>query len=253
MVSVYKFATQDKLAEELGDYILQKQTAALSSGSKFTVAISGGSLIKVLYKALIQDTALASRIKWDKWHVYFVDERIVPLEHADSNYGAFKKEVLDKLDSNTLSQLHVYPINEASVLDESKSNEDIAREYEAILPKDLDLLLLGCGPDGHTCSLFPDENHRYLLDERERRVMWCHDSPKPPSDRITITLPVIRDSGAIAFVAEGSSKQDIMHEIFDAKNTKLPTALINSLYGDKVCWFVNDEAFEKVEDKTILV
>lgn len=245
MVNVLIHSAQDNLPERLGEYLLNLQNKALATGTTFKVAISGGSLVNVLNKALLQDENIAAHIKWAQWEIYFVDERIVPLTHEDSNYGAFKTAVLDHLSAE--QQPKVAPLDETMI---GGSNEKIAEAYESLLPKVFDSLLLGCGPDGHTCSLFPDQEHRYLINEQVKRVMWCHDSPKPPSDRITVTLPVLADAQNIAFVAEGSSKQPIMHEIFDLKNDKLPTALINKLYGDKVTWFVNDEAFTKVETTT---
>lgn len=251
MVTVHVHSKTDNLPEKLGQYLLNQQNKALSKGNTFKIAISGGSLINVLRLGLIENKDISSKIKWDHWEIYFVDERIVPLNHPDSNYGAFKASVLDNLTDTNLPK--VFPINESLLNNNNNkaANMEIAEDYEKILPKQLDSLLLGCGPDGHTCSLFPDLKHKYLLEEHTKRVMWCHDSPKPPSDRITITLPVLNDSVAIAFIAEGESKQPIMHEIFDLKDLNLPTALINTLYGDKVTWFVDDKAFTKVENKDI--
>lgn len=215
MVTVGVFSERASLTHQLGEFIVKKQDEALQKKSDFKVSVSGGSLIDALYESLVADESLSSRVQWSKWQIYFSDERIVPLTDADSNYGAFKRAVLDKLPST--SQPNVYPMDESLIGSDAESNNKIAAEYERIVPQVLDLVLLGCGPDGHTCSLFPGETHRYLLNETTKRVAWCHDSPKPPSDRITFTLPVLKDAKALCFVAEGSSKQNIMHEIFDLK------------------------------------
>lgn len=258
MVKVCKYTEEAVLAHKVGEYIIRRQDEALELDPKrqFTVAISGGSLINVLKKCLVEDNSLSNKVKWAQWQIYFCDERLVPLDDADSNYGAFKKAVLDPLTHNG-DHLNlgptIYTINEALVHQGTHQNEKIAQEYESLLPsKGFDLLLLGCGPDGHTCSLFPGDSHKYLLQEKSKKVLWCHDSPKPPSDRITFTLPVIAESRNIAFIAEGSSKQDIMHQIFDLKDENLPTALINNSYSEKVYWFVNEEAFKKVKDKSTI-
>ncbi|CCC69724.1 hypothetical protein NCAS_0D01430 [Naumovozyma castellii] len=245
MVTVHKYTAEESLAHNLGQFILESQDKALKNHQKFNLAISGGSLNNVLHKAFIEDKVLASKVDWNSWAIYFVDERLVPLDDPDSNFGAFKKAVLDHLPANKAPK--VYPIDEELVKKGVDSFAQVTMDYEKIIPKNFDLVLLGCGPDGHTCSLFPGPTHNYLLDEKHRRVMWCRDSPKPPSDRITVTLPVLGDAESICFVAEGASKQPIMHEIFDLKNTKLPSALVNHLYDAKVHWFVNDEAFTKVE------
>lgn len=105
-----------------------------------------------------------------------------------------------------------------------------------------DLLLLGCGPDGHTCSLFP--NHE-LLRESDAWVAPISDSPKPPAKRITLTLPVVTHGIKIAFVATGAGKKDIMKEIFEGGNG-LPCALVNEGAGERVSWFVDEAAVEGV-------
>ncbi|QLQ77850.1 hypothetical protein HG537_0A00970 [Torulaspora globosa] len=255
MVKVYKYSEKQELARKVGEFIVECQDRAIGEDGNgtFAVAISGGSLVNVLRASLVDDDELSAKVKWSKWQVYFCDERLVPLDDPQSNYGAFKTAVLDPL-SHHGDHLNlgptVYTINEALVHQGSHQNEKIAEEYASLLPPTgFDLLLLGCGPDGHTCSLFPGETHKYLLSET-RTVAWCHDSPKPPSDRITFTLPVIAQARNIAFVAEGSSKQQIMHEIFDQKNVSLPTALINASHPEKVHWFVDNEAFSKVHDQS---
>ncbi|KLU87504.1 6-phosphogluconolactonase [Magnaporthiopsis poae ATCC 64411] len=105
-----------------------------------------------------------------------------------------------------------------------------------------DLLLLGCGPDGHTCSLFPGHE---LLRETSAWVAPIEDSPKPPPRRITLTLPVVTHSVRVAFVATGAGKRDVMKEIFDGDGG-LPCALVNQGAGDRCSWFVDNSAVEGV-------
>lgn len=258
MVRVYKYSEKQALARSVGEFIVECQDKALGpeGNGTFTVAISGGSLVNVLKTSLVDDEQLSPKVQWSKWEIYFCDERLVPLDDPQSNYGAFKAAVLDPL-SHHGDHLNLGPtifaINEALVKQGSHQNEKIAEEYASLLPtKGFDLLLLGCGPDGHTCSLFPGEAHKYLLQETTKTVAWCHDSPKPPSDRITFTLPVIAASRNVAFVAEGDSKQQIMHQIFDLHDESLPTALINASESEKVHWFVDDAAFAHVQDTSAL-
>jgi 6-phosphogluconolactonase len=117
--------------------------------------------------------------------VFLADERLVPLEHEDSNYRLIKEFLLDKA---AIPQEQVHPID-VSLLDNA---EECADEYEkqlmgsfagknAVAFPRLDLVLLGMGPDGHTCSLFPGHT---LLDEDLRWVAHIEDSPKPPLRRI---------------------------------------------------------------------
>lgn len=106
-----------------------------------------------------------------------------------------------------------------------------------------DLLLLGCAPDGHICSLFP--NHP-LLREEYAWVAPVEDAPKPPPRRITLTLPVIYHSHRVTFVVEGSTKAPVIKTIMERPEKGLPSSLVNEAAAGKVSWFVDDEALTGV-------
>ena len=174
----------------------------------------------------------------------------MPLDHEDSNHRLVKEELLDKIPSE-LGTPKVYPID-VKYLDDV---QELADQYEKTLvsvfaARDsvklplFDLLLLGCGPDGHTCSLFPGSD---LLRESEAWVLSISDSPKPPPKRITISLPVAQHGLKIGFVATGGGKKDIMRQIFDTdEGQQLPCGLVNHKGGDRVSWFVDYAAIEGV-------
>lgn len=249
MVSIHAYENSASLAASLAQYILAQQDAALESGNRFNISVSGGSLLAALRTALVDDAAVRERVKWTQWHVYFSDERLVPLEHPDSNYGAFKAQVLDPLlaHDGALGPT-CYAINESLVgLGE---NDRVAAEYQSLLPEQFHLVLLGCGPDGHTCSLFPGPTHRYLLDEDPaKRVAWCHSSPKPPADRITFTLPTLASASALCFVAEGAAKQPVLARILSPQpDLSLPAALVSSRFAPCVSWFVDNAAIHDLDN-----
>ncbi|KAG7860867.1 hypothetical protein KL939_001434 [Ogataea angusta] len=242
MVSVHSYADSQDVADAVSRYVIQNQNAALEKSNKFRIAISGGSLGKVLNKGLIANKKNFSNVKWSKWEVYFSDERLVPLDHEDSNYGLFNEMVLKSLREHNVALPEVITIDESLLAADGSTDDKIASDYEDKLPEALDLILLGCGPDGHTCSLFP--GHK-LLGEKSRRIAYLQDSPKPPPRRVTFTFPVLFNSKNIAFVAEGAGKAPVLSQIFEENDSGLPCELVNK--GPvPVSWFVNDPAVQGV-------
>lgn len=260
--TLYSFADTAELAASLRTYLLQCQSAGFSRHDSFKVAVSGGSLPKILAQALLAkdtpDQVVPEIIDFSKWEIFFADERAVPLDHADSNYKLVKDEFLDRIPAGQ-ARPQVHPIDVAYLDDV----QEMADAYQTALmssfaAKDsvklpvFDLLLLGCGPDGHTCSLFPRHE---LLRERDSWVAAIEDSPKPPARRITLTLPVVTHALNIAFVATGSGKNDVMKQIFDhphiegedeAGTPNLPCGLVNQHGADRVSWFTDHPAVDGV-------
>lgn len=179
----------------------------------------------------------------------------MPLDDPDSNYGLLKKELLDHLPADH-ARPTVIPIDPTL-----ESPAAVAEAYESVLRSNvpstessssfpaLDLVLLGCGPDGHTASLFP--GHALLLasDTTQKAVDFLTDSPKPPPSRVTLTLPVLARTGAqVVFVAEGAAKGPVLKQILDDKSNvydgTLPCAQVNAAADGRVTWYVSETAFK---------
>ena len=251
--NLYSFASIDnELAPNLRKYILEQQNEALKRHGVFRLAVSGGSLPKTMAKALLAQSSGSEddKTEFSKWEIFYADERCVPLTHEDSNHKLVKEEFLDKIPQE-LGQPKVFPIDEKYLDDEQECADQYEKTLVSIfaardsvkLPL-FDLILLGCGPDGHTCSLFPD--HR-LLRESDAWVLSIGDSPKPPPKRITLSLPVVLHGGKIGFVATGGGKQEVLKKIFETEEgSKLPCGLVNAGAGDKVSWFCDAPATEGV-------
>ncbi|KIW08954.1 6-phosphogluconolactonase [Verruconis gallopava] len=253
--NLYSFDNPDALAKNLRAFVLTAQNESIARHDVFRVAVSGGSLPKVLAKALLADPDPArvdrDTPKYSKWEIFYADERAVPLDHEDSNHRLVKEELLDKIDTEKYGKPEVFPID-VKYLDDV---QEMADQYEQTLVSRFaardsvripmfDLLLLGCGPDGHTCSLFPGSP---LLRETEAWVLPVFDSPKPPPKRITLSLPVASHGIKIGFVATGGGKKEIMKQIFDTvEGRQLPCGLINEFAQERVSWFTDTAAVEGV-------
>ncbi|KAI1180108.1 nagb/rpia/CoA transferase-like protein [Nemania sp. FL0916] len=248
--NLFAFNDVNALTPALRAYVIACQNTGLTRHGVFKVAVSGGSLPKTLAQALLAEPKSEDDVvQFDKWEIFFADERAVPLDHEDSNYALVKKELLDKIPASA-GQPIVHAIDPQHLDD----TQELADQYEKVLVGSFakgdsvklpifDLLLLGSGPDGHTCSLFPGHP---LLRETDAWVAPIDDSPKPPPKRITLTLPVVTHAVRIAFVATGAGKKEIMKEIFEAGNG-LPCALVNEAAGDRCSWFTDNAAVEGVQ------
>lgn len=252
-VTLYSFPDVDKdLAPNLRKYVLDAQNEAIKRHQTFRVAVSGGSLPKVLAKALLTPGSgdEADRADFSKWEIFYADERCVPLTHDDSNHKLVKEELLDKIPAE-LGAPKVFPIDE-TLLDNpleaadayEKTLVSIFAARDSVKLPLFDLLLLGCGPDGHTCSLFPSYPQ---LRQTDAWVLSIEDSPKPPPKRITLSLPVVQHAARTAFVATGAGKQDVLKSIFETEEGRqLPCGLVNEGAGERVSWFCDAAATEGV-------
>lgn len=217
---------------------------------RFKIAISGGSLIKILNQGLLSRQDL---IEWDKWDIYFADERLVPFDSEESNFGNAKREIFDQITGE--SYPNIYYIDESLINDpqecadryEKLLIENFAKKDSVKLPT-FDLLLLGCAPDGHIASLFP----KYGEQLREK-LAWCMpvlNAPSGPENRITLSIPVICHAHRVTFVVEGLTKAPIMRIIMERPEKGLPSSIVNEGAAGRVTWFVDDDALKDCYDIT---
>ena len=152
--------------------------------------------------------------------VWFTDERCVPPDHEHSNFRMTEEALLSKVKGTTVHRMR----GELGPHDGAAAYEN---ELEEFGPEQLDLILLGLGPDGHICSLFPGHD---ALGERERRVVGV-DTPgmAPLLPRITLTLPVVNSSRQIVFLVTGDDKAEAVERVFRAPpDPRAPGSLVES-------------------------
>ena len=211
-----------ELPPVLCNSIVKIASEAISKNGMFSIALSGGSLPKFLVYLPQAFEQQGLEPNWDSWHVFLADERCVPIDHEDSNLKAINTHFLDKV-GVPKSQIYGIDAELTDKLEASAEKEAITKEiadkYETVLktvlpaPHTLDLAVLGFGPDGHTCSLFPGHA---LLKEMNTFVAPIVDSPKPPPCRITLTLGFLNEhTEHIIVCGAGASKNPIIQAVFD--------------------------------------
>ena len=198
--------------------------SAFAERGRFTLALAGGETPKTLYLRLA--TEHRGDLPWRDVHLFWSDERFVPRNHPESNAGA------------ALALLRPLPLREENVHapDTTLAHpEDAARRYEDELLRfhPLDAVLLGIGEDGHVASLFP---RAPALDEMRRLVVAVHDAPKPPQERITMTIPALNGARAVHFLVTGSAKREALRSVLSGAGPSLPASRIRPREGAVIFW-----------------
>jgi 6-phosphogluconolactonase len=205
-------ATAAAVAEAAAQFFTDAVTKAAASRGMARVAISGGTTPKAMF-ALLADPAkpFVKQVPWDKLDLYWVDERCVPPDNAESNYRMTSEALLSKVPLAT-ERIHR--------MEGELDPEVAAARYESTIRNTFklegaetptfDLVLLGMGDDGHTASLFP---HTEALNDLTHIAIANH-VPQKDTWRITLTWPVINQGREVAFLIEGSAKAQVLHDVF---------------------------------------
>lgn len=221
------------LARRVAEWMTE---TALATKGMARATLSGGSTPKALYGLLASDD-FRNRFPWQRVAWFWGDERVVPYDHPDSNYGMARQVMLAKA---PVPPENVHPIPTDG------DPEEAARRYERTLQQVygatsldptrpfFDIMLLGLGADGHTASLLPGNK---VLDERSHWVAVVAQGR--PEVRITLTYPVIESSRHVVFLVQGGAKAAMLRAI-RAGSSDAPAALVRP--AGETIWFVDKEA-----------
>jgi 6-phosphogluconolactonase len=222
-----------------GEEVAARAAAAVAARGRFAIALSGGSTPRALY-ALLADPAapFRQRLPWASTHVFFGDERCVPPDHPDSNYGMARAALLAHVPIPP-RQVHrmrgELPESETAALEYEAELAEAFSLHEGELPR-LDLVLLGLGPDGHTASLFPGTA---ALEERSRLVVANYVA-KLGAYRLTLTYPVLDAARAVLFLVSGAEKAERVADVLE-RGADLPAARVRPSDG-ALLWFLDAPA-----------
>jgi 6-phosphogluconolactonase len=170
---------------------------AIAKGERFTIVAAGGSTPKVLYELLAN-----KEWDWSKVHVFWGDERYVPVTDPQSNEGMTRQAWLDRV-AIPAENIHAIPTDKDDPASAAAQYEQHIQEFFGVSAGEIpqfDLVLLGMGDDGHTASLFP---HTPALKVGDRLVTVGSKDGQP---RITLTVPIINRAKEIIFMIEGAAK-----------------------------------------------
>ncbi|XP_076263109.1 6-phosphogluconolactonase [Rhynchophorus ferrugineus] len=224
--------SREDVITALCNLVESTSNASIEKNGIFNVGVSGGSLVSFLVKGLPE-----IKTDFSKWKIFFCDERLVPIDNPDSTFGLYKKQLVDtEIVSLSADQF----VTAKQDVTGEEAAQDYAEKVKELVPGNpipqFDLLLLGMGPDGHTCSLFP--GHK-ILEETNQWVAYINDSPKPPPNRITLTYPVINNANICVFAVCGKDKADVIKKIH-VDEEDFPAARVKAV--GKVYWIMDKDA-----------
>jgi len=215
-------------------------TSRVREGKTFTVALSGGSTPVRLFKLLAAEP-YRSQMPWHSIHFFWGDERTVPPDDPESNFGTANATLFSRVD---VPENNIHRIK-GELEDPMEAAADYETEFlrffglaEGEVPR-LDLVFLGMGPDGHTASLFPgtqalSETHRLAV------APWID---KLQTHRVTLTCPVFNKAACIQFLVTGTDKADTLKAVLDGNpdRPQFPAQLIRPETGT-LTWLVDEAA-----------
>ncbi|MCP1387112.1 6-phosphogluconolactonase [Corynebacterium sp. TA-R-1] len=165
------------------------------------LVLTGGTAGIALLRRIAELEAEECRIDWARVHVFFGDERNVPVDHPDSNEGQAREALLDHV-AIPAANIHGYGLDGGDMGGAVAAYAETLAQYA---PQGFDIHLLGMGGEGHINSLFP---HTDAVRETDALVLAVTDSPKPPSERATLTLPAVRMADRVWLLVSGAEKAE---------------------------------------------
>ena len=227
----------DGFVHGAAELITDLALAAVAATDRCTVALAGGRTPRPVY-AMLASPAFASRIPWDRVHVFFGDERCVPADDERSNYRMAREALLDHV---PLPPANIHRIaGEADpALAALAYEQEMRRFFRTEVPPAIDLICLGMGDDGHTASLFPGSAG---LREQERWVMPQYVEAMS-SWRVTVTPVLINAARNVAFMVAGAGKAETLARVLTGpyEPDALPAQLVQPVNG-QTHWLVDAAA-----------
>lgn len=236
---VLVFPSVAEIADQAAQRIVALAQAATAQRGRFTLALSGGSTPQALHQRLASP-ALSAAIDWERVHVYWGDERMVPPDHAESNFRMARETLLAHV---PIPAANIFPVPTigGTPADAARAYaETIAAEFGTELPQ-FDLILLGMGPDAHTASLFPGQPEP--AHPGDALVIAVGDAPKPPPDRVSFSYRLINAARVALFLVAGADKAVAVQQVLQGapEQARLPAQGVRPTHGELI-WMIDAAA-----------
>lgn len=226
---VVQFSTPQALAQRAADRLMRTLVALQDTQETVHLCLTGGTIANELYAhfaALVPE----SRLDPARLQLWWGDERFVPLSHPDRN-SQQALSILARTLPISSANTHLMPAVDGKA-DPAEAAFAYAEDLGSVV---FDICLLGVGPDGHVASVFP--NHPSF--DASGKVIGVSNSPKPPAERISLTIPTLNRSKQIWLIASGEVKSEAVKRGL-ARDASLPVGQIQA--ADATIWWIDDQA-----------
>jgi 6-phosphogluconolactonase len=205
----------DAVAHHACARIMSHAEESIRERGTFSIVLAGGNTPAAAYELLARQDC-----EWSKWHVWFGDERCLPVNDNERNSSLAQRTLIDKV-SIPKDQVHVIPAE--------LGPDRAAAEYSRMLDDHgvFDLVLLGMGEDGHTASLFPGKSY-----PAADKAVPVHDAPKPPPDRVSLSYSTLSNCRHLVIIVTGANKAAAVR-LWRTGNA-LPVSNVTSLVDSEV-------------------
>ncbi len=203
------------LAETAAKIIEECSQSALTEKGAFKIVLAGGTTPEKIYQHLAK-----IKTDWSCWSIYFGDERCLPIDDPQRNSIMATHSWLKHV---SIPENNIHPI--PAELGPEAAAQRYAGEIESALP--FDLVLLGMGEDGHTASLFPGQHHNTT-----ELVHPVHEAPKPPPERVSLSLEALNNSNTVIILVAGAAKRKAVQQW--QADEDLPIASIHGRNGCEI-------------------
>jgi 6-phosphogluconolactonase len=243
---VIVYPDKQALADTLAERFLNKVAKFIAARGEATIVLTGGTMG---YASLAAINASPKRdsVDWSRVNFWWGDERWLPDADADRNETQAREALLAHVALDP-ARVHAFAASDGG-LELGDAADAYAAELKAAAPAgaeypSFDITFLGVGPDGHIASLFPE---RGGIKEELRTVIPVRNSPKPPPERLSLTLPVINSSERIWLVMAGADKASALGlTLADASVFEVPAAGVHGRRSTK--FLVDQDAAAEVPD-----
>ena len=229
----------DRLAVEGAELFQRTAVASVARAGFFTVAVSGGSTPRPMHR-LLAGYPYRSGVPWQFTHLFWVDERLVPVTDPDSNFGSAARDFLNRL-MIPADNIHPMQSRQPPAAAAGDYEQELRGHFSRIgsVEPVFDLIVLGVGQDGHTASIFPGDRSAV----ETTRWVTAVKGGTPFVERLTLTLPVLNQARCIVYLISGSKKAVVVRSLLTDASAQLPPQRIAPQRGE-IIWLLDTEAAE---------